>query len=110
MYSVYHLIYYKNLGFETFDEIQQYINNVKKENAKNEEEEKMKLRNSTINANKEYDEKLVAMEEEKLRKEIGMKKKKFSQVKNYIFLEIKQMCQCVILNSSIWDKQYKKNR
>ena len=83
------LIYYKNLGFETFDEIQQYINNVKKENAKNEEEEKMKLRNSTINANKEYDEKLVAMEEEKLRKELGMKKKKFSQVKNYIFLEIK---------------------
>ena len=83
------LVYYKDLGFETYDEIQQYIINVKKENAKNEEEEKMKLRNSTINANKEYDGKLIASEEEKLRKELGMKKKKFSHIKNYIFLEIK---------------------
>ena len=49
------LLYYKNLGCNTFDDIQKYINEIKKENIKNKEEneikgdDKMRLRNSTIN-------------------------------------------------------------
>ena len=48
------LIYYKNLGCNTYDEIQKYINEIKKENIKNKEDseikqdDKMRLRNSTI--------------------------------------------------------------
>ena len=48
------LIYYKNLGCNTYDEIQKYINEIKKENIKIKEEneikqdDKMRLRNSTI--------------------------------------------------------------
>lgn len=48
------LIYYKNLGCNTYDDIQKYINEIKKENIKNKEEneikqdDKMRLRNSTI--------------------------------------------------------------
>ena len=47
-------IYYKNLGCNTYDEIQKYINEIKKENIKNKEDneikqdDKMRLRNSTI--------------------------------------------------------------
>ena len=49
------LLYYKNLGCNTYDDIQKYINGIKKENIKNKEEneikgdDKMRLRNSTIN-------------------------------------------------------------
>ena len=49
------LLYYKNLGCNTYDDIQKYINEIKKENIKNKEEneikgdDKMRLRNSTIN-------------------------------------------------------------
>lgn len=49
------LILYKNLGCKTFEDIQKYISELKKENNKNKNEgnyffdEKMKLRNSTIN-------------------------------------------------------------
>ncbi len=48
------LLFYKNLGYNTYEEIQKYINEIKKENKKNKEEnefnhdEKMRLRNSTI--------------------------------------------------------------
>ena len=48
------LLFYKNLGCNTYDEIQKYINEIKKENKKNKEEnefksdDKMRLRNSTI--------------------------------------------------------------
>ena len=48
------MIYYKNLGCNTYDDIQKYINEIKKENIKNKEEneikqdDKMRLRNSTI--------------------------------------------------------------
>ena len=48
------LIYYKNLGCNTYDDIQKYINEIKKEHLKNKEEneikqdDKMRLRNSTI--------------------------------------------------------------
>ena len=48
------LLYYKNLGCNTYDDIQKYINEIKKENIKNKEEkeiksdDKMRLRNSTI--------------------------------------------------------------
>ena len=48
------LIYYKNLGCNTYDEIQKYINEIKRENIKNKEDneiktdDKMRLRNSTI--------------------------------------------------------------
>ena len=48
------LIYYKNLGCNTYDDIQKYINEIKKEHIKNKEEneikqdDKMRLRNSTI--------------------------------------------------------------
>ena len=47
-------MFYKSLGCNTYDEIQKYINEIKKENKKNKEEnefnhdEKMRLRNSTI--------------------------------------------------------------
>ena len=49
------LILYKNLGCKTFEDIQKYINELKKESNKNKNEgndltdEKMKLRDSTIN-------------------------------------------------------------
>ena len=49
------LLYYKNLGCNKYDDIQKYINEIKKENIKNKEEneikgdDKMRLRNSTIN-------------------------------------------------------------
>ena len=49
------LLYYKNFGCNTYDDIQKYINEIKKENIKNKEEneikgdDKMRLRNSTIN-------------------------------------------------------------
>ena len=49
------LLYYKNLGCNTYDDIQKYINEIKKENIKNKEEneikgdDKMRLRTSTIN-------------------------------------------------------------
>ena len=49
------LLYYKNLGCNTYDDIHKYINEIKKENIKNKEEneikgdDKMRLRNSTIN-------------------------------------------------------------
>ena len=48
------LLYYKNLGCNTYDDIQRRINEIKKENNKNKEEneikqdDKMRLRNSTI--------------------------------------------------------------
>ena len=48
------LLFYKNLGYNTYEEIQKYINEIKKENKKNKGEnefnhdEKMRLRNSTI--------------------------------------------------------------
>lgn len=48
------LIFYKNLGCNTYEDIQKYINELKKENKKNKEEneidhdDKMRLRNSTI--------------------------------------------------------------
>ena len=48
------LLFYKNLGYNTYEEIQKYINEIKKENKKNKEEnefksdDKMRLRNSTI--------------------------------------------------------------
>ena len=48
------LLFYKSLGCNTYDEIQKYINDIKKENKKNKEEnefksdDKMRLRNSTI--------------------------------------------------------------
>lgn len=48
------LLFYQKLGCKTYDDIQKYINEAKKENLKNKEEknkkedEKMKLRNSTI--------------------------------------------------------------
>ena len=48
------LLYYKKLGCNTYDDIQKYINNIKKEQNKNKEEneikqdDKMRLRNSTI--------------------------------------------------------------
>jgi hypothetical protein len=48
------LIYYKNLWCNTYDEIQKYINEIKRENIKNKEDneiktdDKMRLRNSTI--------------------------------------------------------------
>ena len=48
------LLFYKNLGYNTYEEIQKYINEIKKENKKNKEEnefnhdEKRRLRNSTI--------------------------------------------------------------
>ena len=48
------LLFYKELGCTTYEEIQKYINEIKKENKKNKEEnelnhdEKMRLRNSTI--------------------------------------------------------------
>ena len=48
------LLYYKNLGCNTYDDIQKRINEIKKENFKNKEEneikqdDKMRLRNSTI--------------------------------------------------------------
>ena len=47
------LLFYKNLGCNTYDDIQKYINEIKKENIKNKEEkeiksdDKMRLRNST---------------------------------------------------------------
>ena len=48
------LLFYKDLGCNTYEDIQKYINEIKKENKKNKEEnefnhdEKMRLRNSTI--------------------------------------------------------------
>ena len=48
------LLFYKELGCTTYEDIQKYINEIKKENKKNKEEnefnhdEKMRLRNSTI--------------------------------------------------------------
>jgi transcriptional adapter 2-alpha len=48
------LLYYKSLGCNTYDEITKYINEIKKEQKKNKEEnefkqdDKMRLRNSTI--------------------------------------------------------------
>ena len=48
------LLFYKNLGCTTYEDIQKYINDIKKENKKNKEEneinhdDKMRLRNSTI--------------------------------------------------------------
>jgi hypothetical protein len=56
------LLYYKNLGCNTYDEIQKYINEMKKEHIKIKEEseikqdDKMRLRNSTIISTKKLTE------------------------------------------------------
>ena len=56
------LLYYKNLGCNTYDEIQKYINEIKKEHIKIKEEseikqdDKMRLRNSTIISTKKLTE------------------------------------------------------
>ena len=48
------LLFYQNLGYNTYDDIQKYINEIKKENIKKKEQknqkedDKMKLRTSTI--------------------------------------------------------------
>ena len=57
------LLFYKNLGCNTYDDIQKYINEIKKENIKNKEEkeiksdDKMRLRNSTITSTNKLSEK-----------------------------------------------------
>ena len=67
------LLFYKNLGCNTYDDIQKYINEIKKENNKNKEEkeiksdDKMRLRNSTITSTNKLSE---------LQKAIKIKKKK----------------------------------
>lgn len=82
------LLYYQNKGCVTYDDIQQYINNIKKtEKVKEENDDKMKLRN--WNSDKKESEEIL-IEEEKLKKELGMKKKKFNIIKNYICLEIQK--------------------
>ena len=56
------LLFYQNLGCNTYDDIQKYINEIKKENIKKKEEqnekedEKMKLRTSTIISTKKLSE------------------------------------------------------
>jgi len=55
---------YKSLGCKTYEDIQKYVNDLKKENIKNDittkDDEKMKLRNSTINTvNKMNNKKLI---------------------------------------------------
>ena len=66
------LIMYQKLGCKTFDDIQKYINEVKKINNKNNNEinqndEKMKLRESTINPLKKIKRKFIVIKKNKFR-------------------------------------------
>ena len=66
------LVMYQELGCKTFDDIQKYINEIKKENNKNNNEinqndEKMKLRESTINPLKKIKRKFVVIKKNKFR-------------------------------------------
>ena len=77
------LQFYKKLGCNTYDDIQKYINNIKKENIKKKEEknqkedEKMKLRTSTIILTNKLSE--IYKNQKKQKKDKDENKKKFSK-------------------------------
>jgi transcriptional adapter 2-alpha len=79
------LLFYKKLGCNTYDDIQKYINNIKKENIKKKEEknqkedEKMKLRTSTIILTNKLSE--IYKNQKKQKKEKDENKKNFSKNK-----------------------------
>ena len=79
------LLFYKKLGCNTYDDIQKYINNIKKENIKKKEEknqkedEKMKLRTSTIILTNKLSE--IYKNQKKQKKDKDENKKNFSKNK-----------------------------
>ena len=79
------LQFYKKLGCNTYDDIQKYINNIKKENIKKKEEknqkedEKMKLRTSTIILTNKLSE--IYKNQKKQKKDKDENKKNFSKNK-----------------------------
>ena len=79
------LLFYKKLGCNTYDDIQKYINEIKKENIKKKEEknqkedEKMKLRTSTIILTNKLSE--IYKNQKKQKKDKDENKKNFSKNK-----------------------------
>lgn len=76
------LIFYYKKGLRTFDDIQEYIDEI----SFVKEDEKMKLRNSNFNKENEK----IVSEEDKLREELEMKKQKYNNIKNNVIQIIKE--------------------